>query len=175
MTDTGVHQIRWKRLVLDEGHVSAASNDVARLCSTLNVERQWIVSGTPTRNLMGLSLGQTPTPAEEDIFLQDSIPEETPGGSTDTSNDDLEYPEGVLARPWASTDRDDLNKLSQMLSLFLKVPQFRHKLFREHVAAPLLHSRGPRFGSIRVLSQVMGTIMFRHQRVIFLSFVYYFT
>ncbi|KIJ44302.1 hypothetical protein M422DRAFT_30450 [Sphaerobolus stellatus SS14] len=164
-------QIRWKRLVVDEGHVSVANNDLARLCGEkLNVERRWIVSGTPTRNLMGLALGQTQalTPdgtAPDDMF--ESLPPPL-SQEPKEADDELAYPADIIfANRWPESDREDLRRLGLMLSQFLKVPQFSaiesKQLFSELVVSPLLKSGGPRFASVRILTQVMSTVMFRHR------------
>jgi SNF2-related domain len=155
------------RLVLDEGHVSAAASNLAKLCQELSVERRWIVSGTPTRNLMGLSLGQSefaesvddsPTPDDAD---EEQLP---------TIDGELVYPSDGSKDPprlWTRVDRDDLAKLGEMISKFIGVPQFAYEanLFRKMVAAPLLDRQGPAFGATQVVSQVMSQVMFRHQWV----------
>lgn len=179
-------QIRWKRLVVDEGHVSTSSNNLAVLTQQLDVERKWIVSGTPTRNLMGLSLGQ---PHESDL-VEDYIDEEPsqsgdgphigellyPADAPDSSDleedslmciDDLPDPSSPPARRWTSVDRGDLNKLGHMVEKFIGVPQFahEHRLFGTRVTAPLMDPGGPAFGAIQVVRQVMEQVMFRHQYV----------
>ncbi|KAF8582292.1 hypothetical protein K439DRAFT_1618365 [Ramaria rubella] len=157
-------QIRWKRLVVDEGHLSATTNNLSRLCQKLNVERRWIVSGTPTRNLMGLSLGQSNCPNEVKVLSQ---ADEDDINSSTAEDERLLYPcRGVDSpRPWTRVDGDDLKKLGDMISKFIGVPQFAHEpsVFQSKVAAPLMCSKGPSFGAIRVVSQVMTQVMFRHQ------------
>lgn len=70
-------------------------------------------------------------------------------------------------RRWTATDRADLNKLANMISYFLEVPQFaaEPKVFQTHVIAPLMESSGPKHGSVDVLMQVMKSVMIRHRYV----------
>jgi hypothetical protein len=160
---------------VDEGHVSAAASNLARLCQELNVERRWIVSGTPTRNLMGLSLGQSeyPESIEESPSPDDKVAEEilwTSANEQPTSETELSYPcddSSNKPRLWTRVDRDDLAKLGEMISKFIGVPQFAYEatLYRKMVAAPLLDRHGPSFGAIQVVSQVMSQVMFRHRCV----------
>ena len=146
-------QIRWKRLVVDEGHVSATQSNLAKLAQELNVERRWIVSGTPTRNLMGLSLGQS----GHSIESHDGDDDDDDDGNTfsvdhhhGAYSGGLVYPRDVpddadpsgfsltlqevsmggqngsrlRGRRWAHVDRDDLYKLGDMIVKFIGVPQF---------------------------------------------------
>ncbi|KAH9832900.1 P-loop containing nucleoside triphosphate hydrolase protein [Rhodofomes roseus] len=144
-------QVRWKRLVIDEGHVSANKNsNLITLSRVLSVERKWIVTGTPTPNLLGLHHGQ----GSELQYPED--PDEPNTESTD---------EELSARRWTPDDRQDLNKLSTMMVHFLGVPQFATdpKLFERLVISPLMARSGPRTGAIQVLTQVMETMMIRHR------------
>jgi hypothetical protein len=148
-------QIRWKRLVIDEGHVSA--NIVANLTSfskLLSVERKWIVTGTPTTNLLGLSSGRS---------------SEVLGGSADPAplEDEEDEDRPVVARQWNDYDREDLRKLASMMIHFLGVPSFtaQPKLFDTQVMAPLLDVSGPLPGAIQILVQVMNMQMVRHRCV----------
>ena len=159
---------------MDEGHVSAAASNLARLCQELNVEFRWIVSGTPTRNLMGLSLGQSDYSETNE---ESSIPDDNDVSEKASVDDgeeamvnELDNPSEAIKDPprvWTRVDRDDLAKLGEMISKFIGVPQFAHEanLFRRLVAAPLLDRNGPGLGAIQVLSQVMSQVMFRHQCV----------
>ena len=78
-------QVRWKRLVVDEGHVQGAPDTLfSTVCAKLSAERRWIMSGTPTRTLLGLNLG---TSTEEDLQLwypdtDESSPETSPSSRT---------------------------------------------------------------------------------------------
>ncbi|KAG6817776.1 hypothetical protein H0H87_003184 [Tephrocybe sp. NHM501043] len=175
-------QVRWKRLVIDEGHVSASlSTLVTPFTKLLSVERRWIVTGTPTRNLLGLSLGersnlkaQIRQQFEDNEIDVDSI--ESDGDdvhdildpSAPTSRSQKPSFTGIDNRPpriWTKYDREDLGKLGKMISHFVAVPQFiaSPKLVTTHVIEPLLDPQGPRPGAIQVLNQVMEMIMIRHR------------
>jgi hypothetical protein len=160
-------QIRWKRLVVDEGHVtSATSTNLTEFSRSISVERRWIVTGTPTTNLLGLSFGQHTE--QNEAFNGAS---ESPSSSTsDTSpsvppsNYDESENHTETARRWTADDREDLRKLATMMTHFLKVPHFTaNPKLLNHVISPLLDSQGPRPGAIHVLIQVMTMTMIRHQ------------
>lgn len=135
-------QVRWKRLVIDEGHVAAAtSTNLTEFACVLSTERRWIVTGTPTTNLLGLGFGR-----DSDHTLVES-------GDCIKS-----------IRLWTSKDREDVHKLSNMITHFLRVPHFAAdpKLLK-NVSSPLFDPEGPRPGAIQVLTQVMNMVMIRHQ------------
>lgn len=156
--------------MIDEGHTSgnmaATLNHFVR---ELSIERKWIVTGTPTSNILGLSLGRKHDDELEDVIGADSsnllpTPATTDYSSSDTSSvcdSDTEK----TARIWGAFDYANLRKLGTMISDFLAVPQFHFdsKLFASQVSLRLCDHRGPRIGAIKVLTQVMEMVMVRHR------------
>lgn len=162
-------QIRWKRLVIDEGHVSASANtSLNTFARALSVERRWIVTGTPTSNLLGLSLGKTTRTPEDhggdwETTPQDDLSEDGPSQPPSQSNglNDGSFPP---ARVWTKYDHQDVIKLGIMMTDFLVVPQFKDPLvFRNGVSSTPSDSHGPRLGGLQVLNQVMEMVMIRHR------------
>ncbi|KAH9848857.1 P-loop containing nucleoside triphosphate hydrolase protein [Lenzites betulinus] len=141
-------QIRWKRLVVDEGHNTAEKRtEYAIFSNLMSVERRWIVTGTPTTNLLGLSFG-----AGSELLYPD---------------DEEETMQVEQQRLWHGDERDDLRKLGNMLSHFLLMMPFASKsepkAFTTLVANPLFAPNGPYPGDIDVLVQVMSSVMVRHR------------
>ena len=210
-------QIRWKRLVIDEGHVSSSlSSILVPFAKLLSVERRWIVTGTPTTNLLGLSLGNRSSDDGNEVqFIASGNREhegratkrqkvdhtsglrqavlkaynessgELPGsqlngiaGDTDqpsSENSSLRttpsIPDTLPKKPriWNKYDREDLNKLGNMIAHFIALPQFiaDSKLMSNSVVDPLLASTGPQPGAVQVLNQLMETVMIRHRQVLY--------
>ncbi|PFH51695.1 hypothetical protein AMATHDRAFT_142017 [Amanita thiersii Skay4041] len=173
-------QVRWKRLVIDEGHVSSSlSSTLMYLVNLLSVERRWIVTGTPTTNLLGLNFGNNPIREEGDDMDVDSEPVEDDLDSSQaslsshiqedsastTSSEGVPALPGPLRRVWNKYDREDLYKLGNMITHFIAMPQFNAdpKLMHTQVSSPLLDPRGPHPGAIQVLMQVMQAVMVRHR------------
>ncbi|GAA5887951.1 hypothetical protein JCM6882_000812 [Rhodosporidiobolus microsporus] len=52
--DTALHAIKWRRVVLDEGHlIKNPKAKMSRACADLKAERRWILTGTPIVNAAG--------------------------------------------------------------------------------------------------------------------------
>jgi hypothetical protein len=161
-------QVRWKRLVIDEGHVSASLSTVLTpFTKVLSVERKWIVTGTPTTNLLGLSLGKKTNEELADATMSDV--------SEGASRAPSEGPESVQVngsapRVWTRDDGEDLTKLGNMITHFVGVPQLlaNPQLITTHIKDALLDRWGPRTGAVEVLMQLMSSVMFRHRCVRFL-------
>jgi SNF2 domain-containing protein len=160
--------------VVDEGHIHGTDKtNISKVASLLSVERRWLVTGTPTTNLLGINLRgsevgtelQYPGDESEDDFLpawDDLDPgSESPGqNSVHNTNSDVLPP-----RVWTRYDREDLRRLGTMMITFLQIPRFaaESRLFSNHVVHSLFGSSGPQPGAIQVLTQVMNYIMIRHQ------------
>ncbi|KIY61505.1 hypothetical protein CYLTODRAFT_495226 [Cylindrobasidium torrendii FP15055 ss-10] len=145
-------QIRWKRLVVDEGHIAATvRTSTTSLVAALSVQYRWIVTGTPTTNLLGLGFGssseQKPTSSE-----------------TDPETMEAEFLQGNEQRIWTQHDAEDLKRLGNMITGFLRFRLGDESLTFEHaVAAALEDLKGPAPGAIHVLTQVMHSAMLRHR------------
>ncbi|TBU46858.1 P-loop containing nucleoside triphosphate hydrolase protein [Dichomitus squalens] len=147
-------QIRWKRLVVDEGHNAAEKRtDYAIFTKLLSVERRWIVTGTPTTNLLGLNFGSGDELQYPD---DDDEEEEESSASSDDSNEQ---------RKWHRSEREDFRKLGTMFADFLLMNPFasNSKTFSTLVTDPIFEPEGPFPGDIQVLTQVMASVMVRHR------------
>jgi hypothetical protein len=151
----------------------------------LSVERIWIITGTPTTNLLGLSLGKK---LNDEGQLEDDLEDDNDDDlegyhdddlygdcndlpAEDSSQSDSPAPLNGNSTPrtriWNKYDREDLQKLGNMITHFIGVPQFiaAPKLFKTRITDPLLDTLGPRPGAIQALNQVMNMVMVRHQCV----------
>ncbi|KAI0819002.1 SNF2 family N-terminal domain-containing protein [Irpex lacteus] len=181
-------RIRWKRLVIDEGHVASAKSietNLMTLVKHISVQYKWIVTGTPTTNLMGLRFGENSNSADATNAIQKalqlkllsqegSLSSEKYDGDGDAGDTieelELQYPDestepSEKRQRWTKQDRHDLKKLGNMLVYFLEGPRFASEpsLFTSHVIDPLMYRTGALPGSVRVLRQVMESVMIRHR------------
>jgi hypothetical protein len=150
--------VRWKRLVIDEGHVSGKKmTNLTTFAERLSVERRWIVTGTPTTHLLGLSLGQAATAESSRSF--------------DTEDEGVEVEELLLdddsdtqSHVWAAAENEDLHKLATMMHDFLRMPVFHDSnTFKKLVSTPLRKKSGPAPGAVKLFTQVLQSIMLRHR------------
>jgi len=166
-------QIRWKRLVIDEGHISVGiPADLIHLAGLLSLERVWILTGTPTRNLLGQGIGLG-TDSEDtietkpdlynmgrEIIFRKIMPWYTHQRNYRTEDEMMVNPS-----VWGEFDFRDLKKLDNLITFGVQVPQFHANPegFLDYVINPLFDDTGPRPGSIQVLIQVMEMNMIRHR------------
>jgi SNF2-related domain len=165
--------IRWKRLVVDEGHVHGTDkSNISKVANLLSVERRWLVTGTPTTNLLGINLRSSEISTDlqypGDVFEAEDV-------SPSWEDLDLDFPDtdsvqtnnarAPSPRTWTSYDREDLRRLGTMVVTFLQIPRFaaESRLFDSHVVHSLFGPSGPQPGAVQVLTQVMSSIMIRHQ------------
>ncbi|KAI0256567.1 P-loop containing nucleoside triphosphate hydrolase protein [Lactifluus subvellereus] len=166
-------QIRWKRLVVDEGHVHGTDRtNISKVATLLSVERRWLVTGTPTTNLLGINLRSSEISTDlqypEDVSETDDILpswEDLDPASPDIDSAQTTNMGALSPRTWTKYDREDLRRLGTMVITFLQIPRFaaETRLFTSHVVHSLFGTSGPQPGAIQVLTQVMSSIMIRHQ------------
>ncbi|KAG0244428.1 hypothetical protein BGW41_007720 [Actinomortierella wolfii] len=132
-TTSPLQHVRWKRMIVDEGHsMGSQSSNYALLASALHVERRWICTGTPTQNLSNLADYYQPTDYHNDTDVST-----TQSGGTSTKRSALS------ARHLAASDQDDLVKLSTIITSYLRLEPFasKPKLFSKELQVPFSSSR----------------------------------
>lgn len=159
--------------MVDEGHVHGTDrSNISKVASLLSVERRWLVTGTPTANLLGINLRSPENCAElqypkDESEADDLLPpwEDLDLGTPDQNGVHVANAEVLTPRTWTRYDREDLRKLGTMMITFLQIPRFAAdpRLFGNLVVHSLFGSSGPHPGTIQVLTQVMNSIMIRHQ------------
>ena len=133
-------QIRWYRLIVDEGHNTAnVTTNFNLVMSKMSVQNRWVMTGTPTPHLIG------------------SVTSDRIAQSADSQAESQESE----AREWIDAEEKDLKRLEKMIGDSLRVGPFysRKGLFEEQVIRPL---RRRSMFATRVLSQVMERVMVRH-------------
>ncbi|KAF9132843.1 hypothetical protein BGX30_012507, partial [Mortierella sp. GBA39] len=106
-------QIRWKRIIVDEGHsMGMRMSDHALHAEKLHADRRWICTGTPTANLANLN------------------PSSLAGV----------HGSGNSFQQVASSDRLDMDRLSVLVESFLHLPPytFDRSRFSKELQRPLL-------------------------------------
>ncbi|KAH8146435.1 uncharacterized protein LAJ45_09628 [Morchella importuna] len=70
--------IHWKRLIVDEGHsmASGSKTNSVLVADKLPVERRWIVTGTPTSELVGIMTGTAMDSVEDQEAYTDKLLED---------------------------------------------------------------------------------------------------
>ncbi|WWD19169.1 hypothetical protein CI109_103627 [Kwoniella shandongensis] len=148
-------QARWKRIILDEGHVASNKTSNAMiLAMQLSVERRWLVSGTPTRYLqqggeiemegMGLSAVSRP-----------STPSLESGGGV--------IHHATTRRTWSKRDIEDATRIGVMIGGFLAAEPFKSEaLFQRLVTASLSKRGGPEFGAVARMKYIANGLMVKH-------------
>ncbi|THH11563.1 hypothetical protein EW146_g8002 [Bondarzewia mesenterica] len=168
-------QIRWKRLIVDEGHIHGTDRTrISHIAALLSVERRWLMSGTPTTDLLGLNFGSQ-SEAIDDDALELEYPSDTESSSptpladtsqpSNSSENNLVRTATTQVRIWTRSDRENLRRLGTMISNFVQVPQFAAvtQPFNAQVIQPLFNAQGPQPGAIQILTQVMASVMVRHR------------
>ncbi|KAG0260188.1 hypothetical protein DFQ27_003667 [Actinomortierella ambigua] len=128
-TISPLQHVRWKRIIVDEGHsMGSQSSNYALLASTMYAERRWICTGTPTLNLSNLADYAQPTTGTSEEM-----------NDTEVSPGSREKPSRPLStRRVALSDQEDLIKLSTIVSNYLRLEPFTSgpKIFSKELQAP---------------------------------------
>jgi len=141
---TPLLQVRWKRVIIDEGHILGQGNTrLVSLAGRLRVERRWVVTGTVSNHMMGMDLGM----------------ERTLSGNT-IDHGVLTPPEDLDVIAARKPEQLDLKRLGAILIDFLHVPPFvNNDIWTRYVVRPYTENLT---GCMSSLRSVMS-LMIRHR------------
>ncbi|KAJ4355949.1 uncharacterized protein N0V89_003974 [Didymosphaeria variabile] len=113
--ESPMKKVHWLRIIIDEGHnFSSSVSNAVLVAKQLQVERRWIVSGTPAKDLVGVEVdlatrdeGSTDAKLSRELAI-----EQRKAFSLDDENTKAAKALGTLAshflmvRPWADSSAD---------------------------------------------------------------------
>ena len=87
--------IRWLRVICDEGHGfagSASRTNAMAMLDKLYVERRWVVSGTPANTMLGVEVGLAANETNEntDVDMQETLQSRKKSDTLDQESKDIE-------------------------------------------------------------------------------------
>lgn len=140
----------------------------AEKCQQFNAAHRWIITGTPTPNLMGLGLGKAGS--TKAVMKREEDDDSDVAGVSDDGDeeeDDPDFPcdtwDTSRPRPWTKEERADLTILGDYVTRFFDFAAYSgNNKFSEKVVKPIMHKAGPLPGSIVLLRNLMRLMMFRH-------------
>ncbi|KAI5800010.1 P-loop containing nucleoside triphosphate hydrolase protein [Geopyxis carbonaria] len=144
--------IRWKRLIVDEGHSMGSSGGKSHgisVAARLPVECRWIVSGTPSSGLLGVTAGMTAVEgeSEEDIDQR----------KKKLLNDRKEF---------QLRETDDINRLGRIVRDFLQLRPWAPSNERgEQASWSAYVTKGfseRRMSSTTCIQNILSSLMIRH-------------
>ncbi|KAK9459868.1 P-loop containing nucleoside triphosphate hydrolase protein [Lipomyces oligophaga] len=132
-----IHKIRWKRLLVDEGHSMATSSTyTAQGAKYLNTDRKWAVTGTPVPGLLGINVGLNSDSTSISFGAENRID----NGATRTSS--------------------DLARLGHIVTDFLQMPPWTESYgsWTKYCTAPYLDEK-----RAEVVERVLTQVLVRHR------------
>ncbi|KAK7992848.1 hypothetical protein PG988_001642 [Apiospora saccharicola] len=149
--------LRFKRCIIDEGHGLGNGSrqwktDFMLLLDALEIDIRWVVTGTPTKGLFGVSISEEPN----------LVDRRRKGTGTGVTQGEDEAPD--------AQERDDLLRLGNIAAKFLKVRPWsntKHEVgdtqadWSVYVLQPK-HSKKSR-GSVYCLETTLKSLMVRHR------------
>ncbi|KAK9245807.1 P-loop containing nucleoside triphosphate hydrolase protein [Lipomyces tetrasporus] len=130
-------RVRWKRIIVDEGHSMGASQTNAGFAAKhLYVDRKWAVTGTPVPGLLGINVG-----------LDTAMTSASPRSEANVGNQH-------------SRVATDLLRLGHIVADFLCLPPWcdNSSLWQKYCAAPFLDEKRH-----EIVERVLRQVMVRHR------------
>ncbi|KAK9237884.1 P-loop containing nucleoside triphosphate hydrolase protein [Lipomyces kononenkoae] len=130
-------QVRWKRIIVDEGHsMGNSQTNAAFAAKQLFVDRKWAVTGTPVPGLLGINVG-----------LDAAMTSASPSTEAKVGNQH-------------SRVATDLLRLGHIVADFLCLPPWRDNssLWQKYCAGPFLDEKRH-----EIVQRVLRQVMVRHR------------
>ncbi|CAL3973246.1 unnamed protein product [Diplocarpon coronariae] len=151
-------EIRFKRLIVDEGHTfgnasSSSRTDATAVVDFLQVDARWIISGTPTRGLYGAEVAMDSSGSPPRLHTPSLFKISDPTSDVHFNNRDLTLPDSISGTPskeislYHKQERKDIEKLGNIATSYLKAKPWANRL-KDHDHASWSHLvMQPRHGS----------------------------
>ncbi|KAK7208168.1 P-loop containing nucleoside triphosphate hydrolase protein [Myxozyma melibiosi] len=141
-----MHNIQWKRIIVDEGHSMGAGQTSASFAAKhLTVDRKWAVTGTPVPGLLGLNVGL------------DAASTSARGASADSAG---EVNDQRVANPHSKDVSGDLARLGHIVVDFLRLAPWCDSpgMWSKYCTMPFLAENRH-----EVVERVLRQVMVRHR------------